>query len=69
MNSFLIISILSVTILIILLVFIAIIPDKNQKTNDNQFLNKDGDHIYYDRHLIRYKENIKQSKQNKTNSL
>lgn len=59
MNSFLIISISCMIILIILLWIIAIIPNKAQESNDKEFINEDGDHVYYDRQLIQYKERLK----------
>lgn len=59
MNSFLILSITCIVILIILLVLVAIGSKKGKESEDTKFINKDGDHVYYDRHLIRNKEYIK----------
>lgn len=66
MNSFLIVSITCLIIIIFLLVFVAISPDIHEE-NVNQFINDDGDHIYYDRHLIRHKEYLKQHSENTEN--
>lgn len=52
MNSFLIIIIISVLILALILLFIS----KGTNSHDGDFINEEGDHSYYDRHLIEKKE-------------
>lgn len=59
MNSFLIVFLSCIAIVIIILILVAISPDKSREANDEQFINEDGDHIYYDRKLIRHKKSQK----------
>ncbi|MDE6393882.1 MAG: hypothetical protein K2K77_00955 [Duncaniella sp.] len=64
MNSFLILSLTCVAILIILLLLVAIGPKKGNESADKQFINEDGDHLYYDHRLIRHKKYLKQHPEN-----
>ncbi len=52
MNSFLLLFIICLVILLPLLFFV----NRGNRDRDEGFLDEDGDHSYYDRHLIEKKE-------------
>ena len=59
MNSFLIIFIICLAILIIFSVAVVIFTKKDKESGDNKFIDGVGHNIYYDRWLKRHKKTIK----------